>query len=207
VLINVREAWKSYHLGEVEIPAVCGVSLSIPPGQFVAVIGPSGSGKSTFMNLLGCLDPLDAGSYLFEGRPIERLSRSRLAALRSRRIGFVFQSFNLLSRTTIVDNVALPLMYQGVRRGERRRRAAEMLERVGLTERLRHHPNQLSGGPQQHPGDARGGHRRVHPAPRHVPRRPHRDRHDGGGARGGVALPAARARLALATLCESMRNR
>ena len=148
-LIDIREAWKSYHIEEVEIPAVRGVSLAIPTGQFVAITGASGSGKSTFMHLLGCLDRLDRGKYLFEGQPIERFSRPQLAQLRNRRIGFVFQSFNLLARTSIVDNVALPLTYQGVRRGLRRRRATEMLERIGLGDRLKHHPNQLSGGQQQ----------------------------------------------------------
>ncbi len=148
-LIDIRDAWKAYYIEEVEIPAVRGVSLAIPPGQFVAITGASGSGKSTFMHLLGCLDCLDSGSYSFEGRPIERLSRRQLAQLRNRRIGFVFQSFNLLARTSIVDNVALPLTYQGMRRGLRRRQAAEMLERIGLGDRLKHHPNQLSGGQQQ----------------------------------------------------------
>ena len=148
-LIDIREAWKSYHIEEVEIPAVRGVSLVIPAGQFVAITGASGSGKSTFMHVLGCLDRLDRGQYFFEGQPIERYSRRQLAQLRNRRIGFVFQSFNLLPRTSIVDNVALPLAYQGVRRGARRRQAAEMLERVGLGDRLKHHPNQLSGGQEQ----------------------------------------------------------
>jgi putative ABC transport system ATP-binding protein len=154
-LVDIRDAWKSYHLEEIEIPAVRGVSLSIAPGEFVAVTGASGSGKSTFMHLIGCLDTLDAGTYQFESRHVERLSRIQLAALRNRRIGFVFQSFNLLSRTNILDNVALPLVYQGMRRRERRRRAAAMLERVGLSDRLRHHPNQLSGGQQQRVAVAR----------------------------------------------------
>jgi putative ABC transport system ATP-binding protein len=148
-LIDIRDAWKSYHIEEVEIPAVRGVSLAIPAGQFVAVTGASGSGKSTFMHLLGCLDRLDRGKYVFEGDAVERFSRRQLAQLRNRRIGFVFQSFNLLARTTIVDNVALPLTYQGMRRRLRRRQAAEMLEQVGLGDRLKHHPNQLSGGQQQ----------------------------------------------------------
>ncbi|HEY3244439.1 MAG TPA: ABC transporter ATP-binding protein [Phycisphaerae bacterium] len=154
-LIDIRDAWKSYHLEEIEIPAVRGVSLAIEAGEFVAITGASGSGKSTFMHLIGCLDTLDAGSYEFEGRAVERLSRIQLAALRNRRIGFVFQSFNLLSRTNILDNVALPLVYQGMGRRERRRRAADMLERVGLADRLRHHPNQLSGGQQQRVAIAR----------------------------------------------------
>jgi len=154
-LIDIRDAWKSYHIEEVEIPAVRGVSLAIPTSQFVAVTGASGSGKSTFMHLVGCLDQLDRGQYFFEGQPIERLSRRQLAALRNRRIGFVFQSFNLLARTSIVDNVALPLAYQGIGRRERRRRATEVLERVGLGDRLKHHPNQLSGGQQQRVAVAR----------------------------------------------------
>ena len=154
-LIDIQDAWKSYHVEEVEIPAVRGVSLRIEAGQFVAVTGASGSGKSTFMHVLGCLDQLDCGHYRFEGRAIENLSRRVLATLRNRRIGFVFQSFNLLARTSIVDNVALPLSYQGVRRSERRRRAAELLDRVGLKDRLKHHPNQLSGGQQQRVAIAR----------------------------------------------------
>lgn len=154
-LIDIREAHKTYHTGEVDVHAVRGVSLGVPSGQFVALTGPSGSGKSTFMHLLGMLDRIDAGTYHFEGRRIESLSRRQLAALRGRRIGYVFQSFNLLARTTIVDNVALPLIYQGCTRAERRRRAAEMLERVGLGQRLRHHPNQLSGGQQQRVAIAR----------------------------------------------------
>ncbi len=154
-IVQVQDAWKSYHIEEVEIPAVCGVSLSIPAGQFVAVTGPSGSGKSTFLHLVGCLDRLDRGQYLFEGRPIQDLSRRQLAGLRNRRIGFVFQNFNLLPRTSILDNVAMPLSYQAVSRRERRRRAAEMLERMGLGQRLKHHPNQLSGGQQQRVAIAR----------------------------------------------------
>ena len=154
-IIHIQDAWKSYHIEDVEIPAVRGVSLSIPAGQFVAITGASGSGKSTFLHLVGCLDRLDRGQYLFEGRAVEGLARRQLAVLRNRRIGFVFQSFNLLPRTSILDNVALPLTYQGVRRGERRRRAAEMLDRVSLSDRLKHHPNQLSGGQQQRVAVAR----------------------------------------------------
>src|SRR3972149_3463914 len=154
-LVDIRDAWKVYQLGEVQVPAVRGVSLRIEHGEFVAITGPSGSGKSTFMHLLGCLDRLSSGTYFFEGQPIHQLSKLQLARLRNRRIGFVFQSFNLLSRTTIVDNVALPLIYQGVKRKERRRRATELLERVGLGDRLRHHTNQLSGGQQQRVAIAR----------------------------------------------------
>ena len=154
-LIDITDAWKIYHVGEVQVPAVCGVSLRVTHGEFVAITGPSGSGKSTFMHLLGCLDRVSSGTYRFEGQPIQELSRLQLARLRNRRIGFVFQSFNLLARTTIVDNVALPLIYQGVRRSERRKRASELLDRIGLGDRLRHHTNQLSGGQQQRVAIAR----------------------------------------------------
>lgn len=150
-----RDVWKTYHIGEIRVPAVRGVNLDILPGQFVAIMGPSGSGKSTFMHLLGCLDALSGGSYRFEGREVNGLSRWALAELRNRRIGFVFQSFNLLARTTIVDNVAMPLVYQGLGRRERRRRAAEMLDRIGLGDRMHHAPNQLSGGQQQRVAIAR----------------------------------------------------
>jgi putative ABC transport system ATP-binding protein len=154
-LVNIRDAWKVYHLGEVQIPAVRGVSLKIDHGDFVAITGPSGSGKSTFMHLLGCLDRLSSGTYCFEEQAIHQLSKLQLARVRNRRIGFVFQSFNLLPRTTIVDNVALPLVYQGVAKRERRRRAAQWLERLGLGDRLRHLSNQLSGGQQQRVAIAR----------------------------------------------------
>jgi putative ABC transport system ATP-binding protein len=154
-LIDITDAWKVYHVGEVQVPAVRGVSLRVSQGEFVAITGPSGSGKSTFMHLLGCLDRLSSGTYRFEGQPIQEQSRLQLARLRNRRIGFVFQSFNLLARTTIVDNVALPLIYQGVGRSERRKRASELLGRIGLGDRLRHHTNQLSGGQQQRVAIAR----------------------------------------------------
>ena len=154
-LIEITDAWKIYHVGEVQVPAVRGVSLRVSQGEFVAITGPSGSGKSTFMHLLGCLDRVSSGTYRFEGQAIQELSRLQLARLRNRRIGFVFQSFNLLARTTIVDNVALPLIYQGVGRTERRRRASELLGRIGLGDRLRHHTNQLSGGQQQRVAIAR----------------------------------------------------
>ena len=154
-LIDITDAWKVYHVGEVQVTAVRGVSLRVSQGEFVAITGPSGSGKSTFMHLLGCLDRLSSGTYRFEGQPIQEQSRLQLARLRNRRIGFVFQSFNLLARTTIVDNVALPLIYQGVGRSERRKRASELLGRIGLGDRLRHHTNQLSGGQQQRVAIAR----------------------------------------------------
>ncbi len=154
-LIDIREAWKIYQVGEVQVPAVRGVSLRVEHGEFVAITGPSGSGKSTFMHLLGCLDRVSSGTYRFEGQPIQELSRLQLARLRNHRIGFVFQSFNLLARTTIVDNVALPLIYQGVGRSERWRGSSVLLDRIGLGDRLRHHTNQLSGGQQQRVAIAR----------------------------------------------------
>ncbi|MBL8879269.1 MAG: ABC transporter ATP-binding protein [Phycisphaerales bacterium] len=154
-MIQIDRAEKTYRIGEIRVPAVRGVSLTIDNGEFIAITGASGSGKSTFMHLLGCLAQLDAGTYRFEGKSIESYSRAQLAALRNRRIGFVFQSFNLLARTTILENVALPLAYQSVRRDERRKRAAAMLERVGLGDRMKHHSNQLSGGQQQRVAIAR----------------------------------------------------
>ncbi len=154
-LIDITDAWKIYHVGDVEIPAVRGVSLSIRAGQFLAITGASGSGKSTFLHLIGCLGRLTRGSYGFEGRAITALSGQQLAALRNQRIGFVFQNFNLMARTTVLDNVALPLAYQGVPRRERRRRAEELLTQLDLQDRLKHHPNQLSGGQQQRVAIAR----------------------------------------------------
>jgi len=154
-LLEVRDIHKTYHTGEVEVPAVRGVSLAIERGEFVCIMGASGSGKSTFMHVLGCLDRPDRGQYRLDSRDVTRLSRRELAHVRNVHIGFVFQAFNLLARTTIVDNVALPLMYQGIPRRDRRRLAREMLERIGLGDRLHHHPNQLSGGQQQRVAIAR----------------------------------------------------
>ncbi|MGE3181753.1 MAG: ABC transporter ATP-binding protein [Phycisphaerae bacterium] len=154
-LIEIENANKTYRNHGLSVHAVRGVSLSVAHGEFIAITGASGSGKSTFMHLLGCLDQLTSGSYRLEGRETSTLNKKQLAKLRNDRIGFVFQAFNLLSRTTIVDNVALPLLYQGVRRAERRKRAAEMLDRVGLGDRLQHLSNQLSGGQQQRVAVAR----------------------------------------------------
>jgi putative ABC transport system ATP-binding protein len=154
-MVEVRDVWKTYHVGEVDVPAVRGVSLEIPAGQFVAIMGASGSGKSTFMHLLGCLDRCDKGEYRLCGTLVSSQSKRELAAIRNRRLGFVFQSFNLLSRTTVLDNVALPLTYQGIKRRDRRRMASEMLDRVGLADRAMHHSNQLSGGQQQRVAIAR----------------------------------------------------
>jgi putative ABC transport system ATP-binding protein len=146
---------REYQLGGVGVPALRGVSVTIPPGDYAAILGPSGSGKSTLMHLLGGLDRPTSGTLRIAGRDVTELTATELARLRNRTIGFVFQSFHLLPRTTAVDNVALPLVYAGVRAGERRRRAEELLDRVGLGHRLRHRPNQLSGGEQQRVAIAR----------------------------------------------------
>ena len=154
-LIVTRELAKSYELGGMSVQALRGVSLTINRGEFVAVMGPSGSGTSTFMNLLGCLDVPSSGDYVLADEPIAGLDSDALAAIRNRRIGFVFQSFNLLPRTSALENIALPLLYCGVPADERDRRAAARLAEVGLAERSHHHPAQLSGGQQQRVAIAR----------------------------------------------------
>ena len=154
-LIETRNLSKDYRVGSETVQALRGVSVSIAAGEYVAVMGPSGSGKSTFMNVLGCLDRPTGGDYLLDTRNVARLDDDALAAVRNRSIGFVFQNFNLLARTSAADNVALPLIYAGIGRAERQRRALSALQRVGLTTRAGHRPNQLSGGQQQRVAIAR----------------------------------------------------
>jgi putative ABC transport system ATP-binding protein len=153
--IEATDVHRVYRLGGVEVPALSGVSLRIDEGEYVAITGPSGSGKSTLMHLLGCLDRPSSGTLLIGGRDITQLNDTQLAELRNATIGFVFQSFQLLPRTTALDNVALPLVYRGLKRAERRRRARAALEAVHLDHRLGHRPTQLSGGEQQRVAIAR----------------------------------------------------
>jgi putative ABC transport system ATP-binding protein len=154
-LVQLREVWKVYQAGELAVPALQQINLSIDEGEFVAVMGPSGSGKSTLMNVIGCLDRPTSGTYLLAGRPVSGLSRAALAGVRNRLLGFVFQHFNLLPRTSAQENVELPLIYAGVSARERQERARRALARVGLAERAEHQPNQLSGGQQQRVAIAR----------------------------------------------------
>jgi len=155
-LIELDEIRKVYSLGETKVEALRGVSLSIDQGEYIALMGQSGSGKSTLMNTVGCLDRPTSGSYLLGGEEVAKMSRNARARLRNRKFGFVFQNFNLLARTSALENVELPLLYSSrMSRGERRRRAAEVLEKVGLAGRLYHHPGQLSGGEQQRVAIAR----------------------------------------------------
>lgn len=154
-LIDINEITKIYQLGDVSVKALCAVSFSIEKGEFIAIMGPSGSGKSTFMNILGCLDKPTSGRYLLEGTDVGSLARDELAAIRNKKIGFVFQGFNLLSRTSALENVELPMLYNGVTAKERRQKAMDALKSVGLEGREHHYPNQLSGGQQQRVAVAR----------------------------------------------------
>ena len=154
-IIRLEKVSRTYDLGRVQVPALVDVDLEVADGEFLAIVGPSGSGKSTMMNILGCLDRPTEGRYVLDGQPVDELDDDGLARIRSRSIGFVFQSYNLLPRTTALENVATPLMYQGVPRKQRLAQAQAVLERLGLGDRLSHVPSELSGGQQQRVGIAR----------------------------------------------------
>lgn len=161
-MISMKGICKYYNVGGEEVRALDGANLEIYPGEFVSIIGPSGSGKSTLMNIMGCLDVADKGEYVLDGMPIENYSEDELAKIRNKKIGFIFQGFNLLSRMTAQENVELPLIYQKLSQQERHRRAMEELKRVGLEKRAMHKPSELSGGQQQRVAVARA--LATHPA-------------------------------------------
>ena len=148
-MIEMKDVVKRYTLGGESIYALDHVSLHVSPGEYVAIIGPSGSGKSTLMNIIGCLDQADSGTYILNGKPIKKYSERQLARIRNRQIGFIFQSFNLLPKLSACENVELPMIYQGISGRKRKKMTREALERVGLGDRMKHRPNQLSGGQQQ----------------------------------------------------------
>lgn len=154
-LLKAQEITKTYRLGDIASNALYNVSLVIEKGEFIAIMGPSGSGKSTFMNILGCLDKPTSGRYMLEGVDVANMNRDELATIRNKKIGFVFQGFNLLSRTSAIENVELPMLYDGFSAKERRQKAAAALKTVGLEGRENYHPNQLSGGQQQRVAIAR----------------------------------------------------
>jgi len=155
VLVKLTNICKFYSSGETEVRALDGVELNITQGEYLSILGPSGSGKSTLMNMIGCLDKPTQGRYQLDGQNVASLTSNQLAAIRNQKIGFVFQSFNLLDYATAIDNVALPLVYSGIPAKERNRRAAELLKQVGLGDRMDHKPNQLSGGQKQRVAIAR----------------------------------------------------
>jgi putative ABC transport system ATP-binding protein len=155
MLIEIKDLDKNYVMGEIEVPALMGINLSININEYVAIMGPSGSGKSTLMNILGCLDTPSGGNYFFNKVDVNTLNDDQLSAMRNREIGFIFQSFNLLPRMSSLHNVELPLMYAGIPKNERKERAIHALERVGLAERMNHKPTELSGGQRQRVAIAR----------------------------------------------------
>lgn len=155
MLIEIEDLWKIYRNGELEVLALEDVNLSIQEGEFLSIMGPSGSGKSTLMNIIGCLDRSTQGRFLIKGQDTSHMNEKELARLRNREIGFIFQTFNLLSRTNALNNVALPLIYSGVKRRERERRGRALLGEVGLGDRMHHLPSQLSGGQKQRVAIAR----------------------------------------------------
>lgn len=154
-MIETKKVIKKYITGDIELTALKNIDLTIKKGEFTSIMGPSGSGKSTFMNILGCLDRMDSGVYLLNGKDVSKFTDKELAFIRNKEIGFVFQAFNLLPRMTILENVELPMVYSGIPRSERRKKALSALDRVGLLDRIKHKPNEISGGQKQRVAIAR----------------------------------------------------